>query len=168
MPIQIYRTPQRRDDTVEVAVEGHIVTINGIGYDLSEISEPSALENEFVVGPVFRLNGDVHVRIVQPYGANEDPPAADGMPDAPLPDVPMPPLTARQFRLGLVLNGFTPDQVTAAIQAMPDEQDKAVAKVEWEYASQFERDHHLIEQVGAVLGLDEDQIDTMWQQALTL
>jgi hypothetical protein len=43
-----------------------------------------------------------------------------------------------------------------------------VAKIEWEYASQFERDHHLIEQVGASLGLTPEQIDTMWGQALTL
>lgn len=37
-----------------------------------------------------------------------------------------------------------------------------------DYASQFERGHHLIAQVGAALGLSPAQIDTMWEQALTL
>lgn len=77
-------------------------------------------------------------------------------------------LTARQLRLGLVLNGFSLDQVTATIDATENEQDRAVATIEWEYASQFERDHHLIAQVGAALGLTEAQIDTMWEQALVL
>lgn len=80
----------------------------------------------------------------------------------------LPPITARQLRLGLVLNGFALDQVTATIDAIPDEQDRAVAKIEWEYASQFERDHHLIEQVGTALGLTGEQIDAMWNEALSL
>src|SRR5690606_28836038 len=107
-------------------------------------------------------------RIIEPYGADEEAPEADEMPEPPLPAPATPSLTARQLRLGLVLNGFTLDQVTATIDAIPDEQDRAVAKIEWEYASQFERDHHLIAQVGAALGLSTEQIDTMWQQALTL
>lgn len=77
-------------------------------------------------------------------------------------------LNPRQLRIGLILNGFTLDQVTATIDAIPDDRDRTVAKIEWEYAPKFERDHHLIAQVGAALGLTEAQIDTMWKQALTL
>ena len=80
----------------------------------------------------------------------------------------MPPLTARQLRLGLVGGGILPSQVDAAIAAIPDEQARAVAQIEWEYASQFERDHPLIEQVGTALGLTAEQIDTMWQAAMAL
>lgn len=86
----------------------------------------------------------------------------------PLPPEPLGSLTARQLRLGLVTNGLSLDQVTATIDGIPDEQDRAVAKIEWEYASQFERDHPLIAQVGAALGLTEFQIDTMWKQAMML
>ena len=78
------------------------------------------------------------------------------------------PLTARQLRLGLVAAGILPSQVDAAIAAIPDEQAKAVAEIEWEYASQFERNHPLIVQIGTALGLTVEQIDTMWADALAL
>ena len=78
------------------------------------------------------------------------------------------PLTARHLRLGLIANGFGLGQVEAAIAAIEDPQQRAVAQVEWEYASQFERMHPLIAQVGSALGLMQEQIDAMWQQALSL
>lgn len=87
--------------------------------------------------------------------------------EPPLPP-PLAPLTARQLRLGLVLNGFTLAQVEATIEAIEDTQDREVARIEWEYASQFDRAHPLIEQVGTALGLTPEQIDSMWDQALAL
>jgi len=80
----------------------------------------------------------------------------------------LPPLTARQLRLGLVMNGITLAQVEAEIDAIEDEQDRVVAQIEWEYASQFERDHPLIDQIGAALGLTPEQIDAMWEAASEL
>jgi hypothetical protein len=77
-------------------------------------------------------------------------------------------LTARQLRLGLVMNGFSLDQVATAIEAIEDAHVRAMAKVEWEYASQFERDHPLIAQVGAALGLATEQVDVMWPEAAGL
>lgn len=98
---------------------------------------------------------------------------ADGKPVAPYVEpepkpVTLPPLTARQLRLGLVTNGITLASVEATIAAIEDEQDRAVAEIEWQYASQFDRDHPLIEQVGGALGLSVEQIDTMWQSSLEL
>lgn len=84
----------------------------------------------------------------------------------PLP--PLAPLTRRQLRLGLLTNGITTATVEGAISAIPDPMDRAVAEIEWADASQFERDHHLIEQVGTALGLTPEQIDTMWEAALLL
>lgn len=80
----------------------------------------------------------------------------------------MPSLTARQLRLGLVGGGFSITQVENAIAAIPDEQQRSVAEIEWEYASQFERMHPLIGQVGDALGMTPEQIDQMWEQALEL
>jgi len=80
----------------------------------------------------------------------------------------LPSLTARQLRLGLVTHGIDLSDVDAAIAGIDDPQDKAKAKIEWEYASIFERDHPLIAEVGAVLGLTEAQIDEMWQNASSL
>jgi hypothetical protein len=77
-------------------------------------------------------------------------------------------LTARQLRLGLVNNGFTLTQVTDAIDAIPDETDRAKAKIEWEYAATFDRIHPLVITIGTALGLSEDQIDTIWVSATQL
>lgn len=84
------------------------------------------------------------------------------------PAPPLPPLTARQLRLGLVAASILPSQVDAAIAAIEDDTARAVAEIEWEYATQFERDHPLIEQVGMALDLSSEQIDTMWQAALNI
>ncbi len=80
----------------------------------------------------------------------------------------MRPLTARQFRLGLVGAGLTPAQVTATIEAMPAGPDKETALIEWEYATTFNRMHPLIATVGAALGLTDEQIDAMWTASLGL
>lgn len=84
------------------------------------------------------------------------------------PPPPLAPLTRRQLRLGLLSNGITTADVEAAIAAIPDPMDRAVAEIEWADASTYERDHHLIEQVGSALGLTHEQIDTMWEAALGL
>ncbi|MGT2444463.1 hypothetical protein ACU4I5_18565 [Ensifer adhaerens] len=80
----------------------------------------------------------------------------------------MPPLTARQFRLGLVNAGISPSQVTATIAAMPAGPDRDKAQIEWEYATTFNRMHPLIATVGAALGLLDAQIDNMWTAAVSL
>lgn len=82
------------------------------------------------------------------------------------PPVTLAPLTRRQLRLGLLANGITTAAVEAAIAAIPDEMDRAVAEIEWADASTYERNHHLIEMVGGALGLTQEQIDTMWEEAL--
>lgn len=81
---------------------------------------------------------------------------------------PLVPLSRRQLRLGLLANGITTADVEVAIAATPDAMERAVAEIEWADASTYERDHHLIEQVGTALGLSPEQIDTMWETALSL
>lgn len=80
----------------------------------------------------------------------------------------MAPLSARQLRLGLVNGGFTLAQVSAVIDAMPAGPDKETARIEWEYATTFNRMHPLIATVGGALGLTDEQIDTMWTAAAAL
>lgn len=76
----------------------------------------------------------------------------------------MPPLTPRQFRLGLVRNGMTPGQVTQALNSLP-QPAKAEAEVEWEYATEFRRNHPFIATLMPSLGLTDEQVDTMWAAA---
>lgn len=80
----------------------------------------------------------------------------------------LPPLTSRQLRLGLITNGIALSAVDAAIGEIADEVQREIARVEWEYATTFERSHPLINQVGAALGLTPAQIDAMWQEATSL
>lgn len=78
------------------------------------------------------------------------------------------PLTARQFRLGLVEAGISPSTVSVTIAAMPAGPDRDKAQIEWEYATTFNRMHPLIATVGAALGLTDVQIDAMWTAAISL
>lgn len=82
--------------------------------------------------------------------------------------VSMPPLSARQFRLGLLNAGVPPSQVTTAMDAMPVGADKHKAQIEWEYAPTFERVHPLIATIGAALGFAEDHMDAIWTAAADL
>ncbi|WP_434156457.1 hypothetical protein RWA02_00060 [Sinorhizobium meliloti] len=80
----------------------------------------------------------------------------------------LPSLTTRRLRLGLLNNGFTPSQVTAAIEAMQEGPEKEVAKIEWEYATTFNRMHPMIGAIAAALGVSDDQIDAMWSTSADL
>lgn len=73
----------------------------------------------------------------------------------------MPPISKRQLRLTLVRNGISLSELDAAIMSMGDE-----AIIEWQDASEYRRLHPLLNQVAAHLNLTQDQIDTMWQEAL--
>ncbi|MDK1489682.1 hypothetical protein QN219_06370 [Sinorhizobium sp. 7-81] len=78
----------------------------------------------------------------------------------------MPPLTARQLRLGLVNSGLALAQVDAVIEAMPDGPEKETARIEWEYATTFVRGHAFITAISGALGLSEMEIDKMWSTAI--
>ena len=89
---------------------------------------------------------------------------------ATLPIVPaMPTITARQLRLALLGLGLTGVQVEAQIATMPGtETTREAARIEWEYATSYQRDHQLVAMLGAALGMTSDQIDTAWVGAATL
>lgn len=80
----------------------------------------------------------------------------------------MPALAARQMRLGLVGAGVSPNEVTAALEGLPDGREKEAAMIEWEYATSYHRTHPLVATVGAALDLTDEQIDAMWTAALEL
>lgn len=89
-------------------------------------------------------------------------------PDAPPAEpAPLTPLTARQLRLGLLKIGIKPADVAAAIAALPADQRDA-AEIEWDYASEYRRDHPLIATLGDSFGLSADAIDAAWRDAMAL
>lgn len=83
-----------------------------------------------------------------------------------LADKPLPPLSASQLRMGLVLNGIPLSSVDAAIDAIADSTEREMARIKWEYAQYYERDHPLLAHVASSLGLTDQKIDEMWQEAL--
>lgn len=77
-----------------------------------------------------------------------------------------PPLTPSQIRLGLLQAGKLA-AVDTAINALPADQ-KAAAKIIWEYALEYHRNDPLVESLGAAIGLTPEQIDSIWEQAAQL
>ena len=84
----------------------------------------------------------------------------------PSPPPPLPPITPRQLRLALAGAGKL-TQVDVAIDAMP-EPARTQARIHWEYSVEYERHHPLVASLGAAIGLNDAQIDALWQQALEL
>ncbi|HEY4254511.1 MAG TPA: hypothetical protein VGM87_25135 [Roseomonas sp.] len=81
--------------------------------------------------------------------------------------VPPPTLTARQLRLWLLSRGIPLAAVDAAIGGLPEPR-RAMAQVDWQYATLFERANPLIDQLGAALGLSPAEIDQAFTEAWSL
>jgi hypothetical protein len=67
--------PQRRDNTLTVSKTGDILTINGVAYDFSPLEDGAtlpaeAIDCEFIVSPVERIDGQLHLSLLLPHGAN--------------------------------------------------------------------------------------------------
>ncbi len=70
--------PQRRDDTLTVSRDGDVLVINGVLEDLSGIPDGAtvpaeAIDNEWIVGPIERIDGELHVTLVLPNSSALEP-----------------------------------------------------------------------------------------------
>lgn len=68
-------SPQRRDNTLTIIKAGDILTINGTVYDFSQLPNGAtlpreAIDCEFIVSDVNRVNGEIELTILLPHGAN--------------------------------------------------------------------------------------------------
>lgn len=78
-------TPQLSDADLTLSKQGDIFIINGDELDLSNLPEggeypAEAIENDFVVGGVKRVDGEIHITILLPY-SNPDAPRSVTFPD---------------------------------------------------------------------------------------
>ncbi|WP_146048584.1 hypothetical protein [Roseibium marinum] len=80
----------------------------------------------------------------------------------------MPPLTARQFRLGLLQCGRSLEQVDKAISVIEDDIERAHAQIELEYATEFKRANILLMSLWSALCFTPEEVDVLWQEALQL
>jgi hypothetical protein len=68
-------SPQRREDILTISKTGETLTINGVPYDFSQLPNGAtlpreAIDCEFIVSDVNRINGEIELTILLPHGAN--------------------------------------------------------------------------------------------------
>lgn len=81
---------------------------------------------------------------------------------------PLKPLTRRQFRLALVMNGFALADIEALINQIEDDMQRQIIQIEWQDATVFERNNSSLFVMAALVGLSSSQIDEIWSQGLKL
>ena len=77
------------------------------------------------------------------------------------------PLTRRQFKLVLLENDLL-DEVELAINNIEDKTTKTRMQIEYTESTEFERNSESLLFMCQLLNLSEEQINTMWEKALTL
>lgn len=80
----------------------------------------------------------------------------------------LPTLSPRQLRLALVRANIPLAQVRAALDAIPDPQEREEALIEWDYATEYRRTHPLITSMALAFGLNDEQLDLLWTAAASL
>ena len=76
------------------------------------------------------------------------------------------PLTRRQFKLVLLDNNLL-SEVESKIDSIADEQTKQRIQIEYTEATEFRRTSDSVKYMCGLLQLSEEQVNTMWEQALT-
>ena len=71
--MKITLNPQRRDDTLTVSKHGDTLTINGEALDFSQLPDgatlpKAAVGNLFIASDVERIDGELHLSLILPYG----------------------------------------------------------------------------------------------------
>lgn len=74
----------------------------------------------------------------------------------------------RQIRLALIQSGISLSSIESQIDAIQDPIQKEIAKAEWEYALEIKRDHPLVSMLSANLNLTEQQVNNIFDLAVTL
>ncbi|MBD9509985.1 hypothetical protein IB265_24730 [Ensifer sp. ENS10] len=92
--MKIALSPTRSDDTLTVVKAGDVLTINGAAFDFSALPDGATIPAgeipcEWIIGPVERVAGRLHLTLILPHGANPSeavafPAALDNPPDGPL------------------------------------------------------------------------------------
>lgn len=79
----------------------------------------------------------------------------------------LPSLNRRQFMRTLVLSGIDPDTIEPLIQTIENETTRKLALVDWKESTDFWRTDETLLLIAGMLGLTEEQINTMWELGLT-
>lgn len=77
------------------------------------------------------------------------------------------PLTRRQFKLALLANELL-EKVESKIDNIPDLQLRKRMQIEYSESVEFHRESESVNAMCEMLELNEDQVDQLWQHAMTL
>ncbi|RVG94830.1 hypothetical protein CN221_14730 [Sinorhizobium meliloti] len=71
--MHIRLSPQRRDDALNVAKAGDVLTINGAPFDFSALPDGAVIRAgeipcDWIVGPVERVAGELRLTLILPHG----------------------------------------------------------------------------------------------------
>ena len=81
---------------------------------------------------------------------------------------PLKPLTRRQFRLALVMNGFALADIEALINQIEDGTQRQITLIEWQDGAVFERYSPSLLKMAELMNLSSPKVDELWSQALTV
>lgn len=73
--MHITLSPVRLDETLTASRAGDVLTLNGVAFDFGPLPEGAtlpaeAIDSEWIVGPVSRIDGDLHLTLRLPHGPN--------------------------------------------------------------------------------------------------
>lgn len=126
--MHISLSPQRRDDTLSLELTApDRVRINGELFNFGPLAEGDLLPEgvipcRWIVGPVSRVNGEIHLTLVLPHGASPDAHVAFPVPiiDPPLGIVDLPFSQWRETREDRVEGGIVVTTTTHSWQQADD------------------------------------------------
>lgn len=73
--MRITLSPVRLDETLAATRAGDVLTLNGIAFDFGPLPEGAtlpaeAIDSEWIIGPVSRISGELHLTLRLPHGPN--------------------------------------------------------------------------------------------------
>ena len=71
--MRITFSPQMREDEITITKQGDTLVINGEAFDFSDLPNGATIPTgivpcEWIVGPVERIDGIIHITIIRPHG----------------------------------------------------------------------------------------------------
>ncbi|QKC90006.1 hypothetical protein EB230_17520 [Mesorhizobium sp. NZP2234] len=80
----------------------------------------------------------------------------------------LPALTPRQLCMMLPVIGLSEATIEGLISAIPGDDEKLRADIEWRKATSFRRNHPLVLSLSAALQFEPSELDTIWLYASTI
>lgn len=79
--MQITLSPVRMDETLAASMVGDVLLLNGQAFDFTQLPEGAtlpaeAISSHWIVGPVKRIDGEIHLTLILPHGPNPSPAVA--------------------------------------------------------------------------------------------